>query len=59
MAHRFGIFLGVVILGLGVLVARPWIPGEDGVGAIIFAFGGLGLIVYLFIRGAGWVFTGK
>jgi uncharacterized membrane protein len=59
MAHRLGIFLAAVIFGFGILVARPWIPGEDGVAAIIISFGVLGLITYTLIRGFGWVLSGK
>lgn len=56
MAHRLGVFVAVIIFGLGLLVARPWIPGEDGIGAIVFMFSMIAATAYVMVRGLGWVF---
>jgi hypothetical protein len=63
MANRLALFIAAIVVGLGALIAHPWV--EDGsynpggqVGLLKMAIGAA-VVVYVIIRGLGWVFTGK
>jgi hypothetical protein len=60
MAHRLGVFLGAVLIGLAMLIARPWIPGSgpETIGFLKVSVIGA-LIIYAVVRGIGWVFSSK
>jgi hypothetical protein len=63
MAHRLGIFLAAIVSAFGLLVTRPWMVDPSYVNGgqwkLLIAFLVVALVVYIFIRGVGWVFTGK
>jgi hypothetical protein len=59
MANRLGLFVAALVFGAGLLLARPWIPDQSDTGEIIRAFFYFAVIAYAFIRGVGWVFSGK
>jgi hypothetical protein len=61
MANRLGIFLGVIILALGIFVV--WVISDDPYGPAtndVMKVAALGaVVVHLFTRALGWVITGK
>lgn len=63
MAHRLGIFLAAIFAFIGLLVCRPWFHDTSFVGNAQWWLFGIFLIIsgliYVFIRGIGWVFTGR
>jgi hypothetical protein len=60
MAHRLGIFLGALLIGMALLIARPWIPGSgpETLGLLRVSVIGA-VIIYAVVRGVGWVFSGR
>lgn len=63
MAHRLGLFLAAIIIGLAVLIAQPWIPdapgfAPDGQYNLIRYACYVAAVLYALIRGMGWVVTG-